>query len=56
MAQDVGPILEMVTEKYLLRLSREWQARKQGYAIFDQIVQSLKEGDIKRLGALTTKN
>jgi len=56
MAQDVGPILEMVTEKYLLRLSREWKARKQGYAIFDQIVQSLKEGDIKRLGALTTKN
>ena len=56
MAQDVGPILEMVTEKYLLRLSREWQARRQGYAIFDQIIQALKEGDMKQLGALTTKN
>ena len=56
MAQDVGPVLEMVTEKYLLRLSREWQARKLGYAIFDQIVQALKKGDMQRLGALTTKN
>ncbi|MEI7954920.1 MAG: UTP--glucose-1-phosphate uridylyltransferase, partial [Verrucomicrobiota bacterium] len=29
MAQNVGPILEMVTEKYLLRCDREWQARQQ---------------------------
>ena len=27
MAQDVGPILEMVTEKYLLRAEAEWQGR-----------------------------
>ncbi len=27
MAQNVGPILEMVTEKYLLRSEAEWQAR-----------------------------
>ncbi|MEI2420458.1 hypothetical protein V6O07_09295, partial [Arthrospira platensis SPKY2] len=29
MAQNVGPILEQVTEKYLLRSGREWQARQQ---------------------------
>ena len=28
MAQDVGPILEMVTEKYLLRSEQEWHGRK----------------------------
>ena len=27
MAQDVGPILEMVTEKYLLRSEAEWRGR-----------------------------
>ena len=29
MAQDVGPILEMVTEKYLLRSEAEWLGRQQ---------------------------
>ncbi len=29
MAQDVGPILEMVTEKYLLRCEDEWSARQE---------------------------
>ena len=29
MAQDVGPILEMVTERYLLRTDDAWAARKQ---------------------------
>ena len=32
MAQNVGPILEMVTEKYLLRSAAEWQGRKEGYS------------------------
>ncbi|MFH1450150.1 MAG: UTP--glucose-1-phosphate uridylyltransferase [bacterium] len=56
MAQNIGPILEMVTEKYLLRLSKEWKARKKGYTIFDHIVQALKDGQIKRLGQLVTQN
>ena len=30
MAQNVGPILEMVTEKYLLRSEAEWTARQRG--------------------------
>ncbi len=29
MAQNVGPILEMVTEKYLLRSEAEWKARQE---------------------------
>lgn len=56
MASNVGPILEMVTEKYLLRGNREWQARKQTNQIFDNILQALKEGDVKKLGASTGRN
>src|SRR5262245_4544656 len=56
MAQNVGPILEMVTEKYLLRGDVEWQARRQALGIFDDILSSLRRGDIRTLGALTTRN
>ena len=56
MAQNVGPILEMVTEKYLLRSDEEWEGRKQANKLFDKIVNCLKEGDIKELARLTTEN
>jgi len=56
MAQNVGPILEMVTEKYLLRSQREWIARKQAMGILDDILSALKAGDVPAVGALTTKN
>lgn len=56
MAQNVGPILEMVTEKYLLRSDAEWNARLAAKDIFDQIIQSLKDGDVKKLAELTTRN
>jgi len=56
MAQNVGPILEMVTEKYLLRSSAEWQARQDALNLLDQIVDALSQGDIKTLGRLTTEN
>ncbi len=56
MAQNVGPILEMVTEKYLLRCEAEWKARLEMMGIFDDIVASLRAGDIRRIGALTTRN
>ena len=56
MAQNVGPILEMVTEKYLLRSSAEWKARQDALDLLDQIVDSLAQGDIKTLGRLTTEN
>ncbi|HEY2587369.1 MAG TPA: UTP--glucose-1-phosphate uridylyltransferase [Tepidisphaeraceae bacterium] len=56
MAQNVGPILEMVTEKYLLRSEAEWAGRKQAIAILDQILAALKAGDVRAIGAATTRN
>ena len=44
MAQNVGPILEMVTEKYLLRSEAEWQARQQALGILDEILGALRDG------------
>jgi len=56
MAQNVGPILEMVTEKYLLRCGAEWQARLSMLGILDEIVSALKRGDVPAIGAATTRN
>jgi hypothetical protein len=56
MAQNVGPILEMVTEKYLLRSPAEWQARLETGQILEDILQHLHEGDIAAIGAATTRN
>jgi hypothetical protein len=56
MAQNVGPILEMVTEKYLLREEREWDARRDALEIFDTIASHLERGDVRHLGEATTRN
>ncbi len=56
MAQNVGPVLEMVTEKYLLREEREWAARQEALGIFDEIAGHLQSGDVKQLGGATTRN
>lgn len=56
MAQDVGPILEMVTEKYLLRSDAEWIGRKEAMRTFDQITQLLRQGEIQAIGAATEAN
>ena len=56
MAQNVGPILEMVTEKYLLRSSAEWKARLAMREIFDNILDALKSGDTHVLAQNTTRN
>ncbi len=56
MAQNVGPILEMVTEKYLLRSDAEWQGRQEALGILSQILEALGQGDIARVGAVTTQN
>ena len=56
MAQNVGPILEMVTEKYLLRSGREWLARADSIRMFDEILAALRAGDIRLLGDLTTQH
>jgi hypothetical protein len=56
MAQNVGPILEMVTEKYLLRSEAEWVARREAGKVFDEILAALRTGDVRALGAATTRN
>ncbi|MEP4077852.1 UTP--glucose-1-phosphate uridylyltransferase [Haloferula sp.] len=56
MAQNVGPILEMVTEKYLLRSGPEWEARQQAIELLGEVLDGLHSGDIKKLGETTTRN
>ncbi len=56
MAQNVGPILEMVTEHYLLRSEREWAGRSQAMQILDDVVDAIGKGDVKRIGEVTTRN
>ena len=56
MAQNVGPILEMVTEKYLLRCGPEWQARQEMHDVLHEILGALRTGDVKTIGAATTRN
>jgi len=56
MAQDVGPVLEMVTEKYLLRSEAEWQGRQEAIHIIDEILMLLRQGDIPAIGAATHRN
>ena len=56
MAQNVGPILEMVTEKYLLRGEAEWAARHQAVATLDTILRELAAGEVRTLGRSLTAN
>jgi len=56
MSQNVGPILEMVTEKYLLKLEKEWKARQEAQALLGDMVGALGKGDLARVGELTTRN
>ncbi len=56
MAQNVGPILEMVTEKYLLRSEKEWSARHDAIALLDDVIGALKRGDIAAVGRATDRN
>jgi hypothetical protein len=56
MAQDVGPVLEMVTEKYLLRSPQEWQARQNAIGILEEVLGCLRTGDVSAIGRATEKN
>ncbi|HTA30465.1 MAG TPA: hypothetical protein VK731_08260, partial [Candidatus Cybelea sp.] len=56
MAQNVGPILEMVTEKYMLRCEPEWQARGEALGILAEILAALQAEDVPRIGAATSRN
>ncbi len=50
LSMNVGPILEMVTTRYLLRYRDEWHARLKGYEYFSSIVEANKTGNMKRMG------
>ncbi len=56
MAQNVGPILEMVTEKYLVRAHSEWLARQSMLSVLKDILAALQAGDIRAVGQATTRN
>jgi len=56
MAQDVGPILEMVTERYLLRSGAEWVARQQACGILNEILDDIRDGDVRAIGQATQRN
>ena len=56
MAQDVGPILEMVTEKDLLRVDEAWEARQKAICFFDGMVEKLKHGNIQEIARFTHEN
>ncbi len=56
MAQNVGPILNMVTEKYLLRGEVEWAARNEALEVFEGIVSAVRAADVREIGRLTTRN
>ncbi|AMV36991.1 UTP--glucose-1-phosphate uridylyltransferase [Planctomyces sp. SH-PL62] len=56
MAQNVGPILNMVTAKYLLRDEAEWRARREALRIFEGVVEAVDKADVRALGGWTTAN
>ena len=56
MAQNVGPILNMVTSKYLLRGREEWLARQEALRIFDEVLAAVDAADVHALGHWTTQN
>jgi len=56
MAQNVGPILEMVTEKYLLRGEADWTGRLEATGLLDTIIGQLRAGDVRALGRSLTHN
>src|SRR5207237_6234106 len=56
MAQNVGPILEMVTEKYMLRSPAEWKARQSMLGILEEILTALRDGDVQRICDASHRN
>ncbi|MEX2381044.1 MAG: UTP--glucose-1-phosphate uridylyltransferase, partial [Opitutales bacterium] len=47
LSQNVGPILEMVTEKYLIGGKLEWEARQRALEIFRGFLDALRVGDVQ---------
>eukprot|EP00577_Skeletonema_sp_RCC1716_P004247 CAMPEP_0113411586 /NCGR_PEP_ID=MMETSP0013_2-20120614/22343_1 /TAXON_ID=2843 ORGANISM="Skeletonema costatum, Strain 1716" /NCGR_SAMPLE_ID=MMETSP0013_2 /ASSEMBLY_ACC=CAM_ASM_000158 /LENGTH=1273 /DNA_ID=CAMNT_0000297947 /DNA_START=4 /DNA_END=3822 /DNA_ORIENTATION=- /assembly_acc=CAM_ASM_000158 len=55
-SMNVGPVLEMVTEKYLLRDEEEWHARHRSIEILDEMMEAFRRSDVKEIGRCTTEN
>lgn len=53
LAQDVGPVLELVTEKYLLREPSPTSARAEAGRLFDELAAALSAGDVAAIGRAT---
>ena len=51
----LSPILEMVTEKYLLREEEEWRARHESMKILDDLLLAIRRSDIKTIARLVTE-
>ena len=49
------PILEMVTEKYLLREEEEWAARHRSMEILDDILAAFRTSDVRSIARLVTE-
>ena len=56
MSHNVGPVLEMVTEKYLLRESDEWEARQHTLELLGDMLGCFSSLEIHKLAQLTTRN
>lgn len=56
LAQNVGPVLEQVTESYLLRDEVAWEARRASIKCFNDIRAALFAGNIERLGKRTEEH
>ncbi|MDP4182983.1 MAG: UTP--glucose-1-phosphate uridylyltransferase, partial [Bacillota bacterium] len=54
--QDVGPVLRMITEQYILKDKIAWNARLRTEDRFPQILNALKSGNIKLLGQLESED
>ena len=53
--KNTSPVLEMVTEKYLLREEEEWHARHRSMEILDGLLAAFRESDVKKIGGLVTE-
>lgn len=49
------PILEMVTEKYLLREEAEWRARHTSMEILDDLLLAIRRSEVKTIARLVTR-
>ena len=56
MAQNVGPILNMVTTHHLLRSGPQWSARKESLSLYGQILEAVRFADIRKLAGLTDRH